>query len=195
MLAQHGLTVDEVIGNSTITDKLLQGVDKLSPLGSAIGELAKSRHDPRGEFKTVKFNEHINSISDLAIGMELDGVVTNVTAFGCFVDVGVHQDGLVHISELSDEFVANPNDVIKPFDIVKVRVINVDEARKRIGFSMKKQEKTDVSKNKSDKPKPNYNNKQNKSTKKPTRTAKPTPSEQVSKIGSLGALLKQAGIK
>ncbi len=195
MLAQHGLTVDEVIGNSTITDKLLQGVDKLSPLGSAIGELAKSRHDPRGEFKTVKFNEHINSISDLAIGMELDGVVTNVTAFGCFVDVGVHQDGLVHISELSDEFVANPNDVVKPFDIVKVRVINVDEARTRIGFSMKKQEKTDVSKNKSDKPKPDHNNKQNKSTKKPARTAKPTPSEQVSKIGSLGALLKQAGIK
>lgn len=137
MLARHHLKVNDVLANRALAEKLWQKVDALSPLGSAIGELVKSRHDPRGEFKTVKFNDDINSMSDLVEGMVLDGVVSNVTAFGCFVDIGVHQDGLVHVSQMSDEFVADPSALVKPSDIVKVRVLAVDEARKRIALSMK----------------------------------------------------------
>jgi protein Tex len=102
-----------------------------------IAELEKPGRDPRPEFKTATFKEGIEKISDLQPGMQLEGVVTNVTAFGAFVDVGVHQDGLVHISELSDRFVKDPREVVKAGDVVKVRVKDVDPARKRIALSMK----------------------------------------------------------
>ena len=102
-----------------------------------IAELEKPGRDPRPEFKTAAFKEGIEKISDLQPGMQLEGVVTNVTAFGAFVDVGVHQDGLVHISELSDRFVKDPREVVKAGDVVKVRVKDVDAARKRIALSMK----------------------------------------------------------
>jgi len=102
-----------------------------------IAELEKPGRDPRPEFKTATFKEGIEKISDLKAGMQLEGVVTNVTAFGAFVDVGVHQDGLVHISELSDKFVKDPREVVKAGDIVKVRVKDVDVARKRIALTMK----------------------------------------------------------
>ena len=97
-----------------------------------IAELEKPGRDPRPEFKTATFQEGVEAISDLERGMQLEGVVTNVTAFGAFVDVGVHQDGLVHISELSDRFVKDPREVVKAGDVVKVRVKDVDVARKRI---------------------------------------------------------------
>ena len=100
-------------------------------------ELEKPGRDPRPEFRTATFAEGVEKISDLKPGMQLEGVVTNVTAFGAFVDVGVHQDGLVHISELSDRFVKDPREVVKAGDVVKVRVKSIDAARKRIGLTMK----------------------------------------------------------
>jgi len=114
---------DESFGIPTVTDILT--------------ELEKPGRDPRPEFKTATFQEGIEKISDLKPGMQLEGVVTNVTAFGAFVDVGVHQDGLVHISELADRFVKDPREVVKAGDVVKVRVKEVDAARKRIALTMK----------------------------------------------------------
>lgn len=103
-----------------------------------INELEKPGRDPRPEFKTATFADGINEISDLKAGMELEGTVTNVAAFGAFVDIGVHQDGLVHISQLADRYVSDPHDVVKAGDIVKVTVIEVDAARKRISLTMRK---------------------------------------------------------
>jgi protein Tex len=100
-------------------------------------ELEKPGRDPRPEFKTATFQEGVEKISDLRPGMALEGVVTNVTAFGAFVDIGVHQDGLVHISQLADKFVKDPRDVVKAGDVVKVRVVEVDAPRKRIALTMK----------------------------------------------------------
>ena len=102
-----------------------------------LAELEKPGRDPRPEFKTAAFQEGVEKISDLKPAMQLEGVVTNVTAFGAFVDVGVHQDGLVHISELSDRFVKDPHEIVKAGDVVKVRVKEVDVARKRIALTMK----------------------------------------------------------
>ena len=102
-----------------------------------LAELEKPGRDPRPEFKTATFQEGVDKISDLTPGMQLEGVVTNVAAFGAFVDVGVHQDGLVHISELSDRFVKDPREVVKTGDVVKVRVKDVDVVRKRIALTMK----------------------------------------------------------
>ena len=99
--------------------------------------MEKPGRDPRPEFKTATFKEGVEKIADLKAGMQLEGVVTNVTAFGAFVDVGVHQDGLVHISEMADRFVKDPREVVKAGDVVKVRVKDVDVARKRIALTMK----------------------------------------------------------
>ncbi len=114
---------DDKFGIPTITD--------------IIAELEKPGRDPRPEFKTASFADGVEKISDLRVGMALEGVVTNVTNFGAFVDVGVHQDGLVHISELSDKFVKDPREVVKAGDVVRVRVKEVDAPRKRIALTMK----------------------------------------------------------
>ena len=114
---------DATFGVPTVTDIL--------------AELEKPGRDPRPEFKTATFQEGVEKIADLKPGMQLEGVVTNVTAFGAFVDVGVHQDGLVHISEMADRFVKDPREVVKAGDVVKVRVKDVDVARKRIALTMK----------------------------------------------------------
>lgn len=103
-----------------------------------LSELEKPGRDPRPEFKTAVFKEGVETISDLKPNMELEGVVSNVAAFGAFVDIGVHQDGLVHVSELADHFVKDPREVVKVGQIVKVRVLEVDVARNRISLSMKK---------------------------------------------------------
>ncbi len=100
-------------------------------------ELEKPGRDPRPEFKTAVFKEGVEKISDLKEGMKLEGVVTNVTGFGAFIDIGVHQDGLVHISELADKFVKDPHEVVSTGDVVTVRVVAVDANRKRVGLSMK----------------------------------------------------------
>ncbi|AFU99781.2 Tex family protein [Simiduia agarivorans] len=115
--------VDEQFGLPTITDILK--------------ELDKPGRDPRPEFKTAKLTDGVEEIKDLEPGMILEGTVTNVTAFGAFVDIGVHQDGLVHISALSNTFVKDPREVVKAGDIVKVKVMEVDIPRKRIGLSMR----------------------------------------------------------
>ncbi|MGA1234546.1 MAG: S1 RNA-binding domain-containing protein, partial [Lutimaribacter sp.] len=102
-------------------------------------ELEKPGRDPRPGFKTAAFADGVEDIKDLKPGMMLEGTVTNVAAFGAFVDVGVHQDGLVHVSQLADKFVKDPHEVVKAGDIVRVRVTEVDIARKRIGLSMRKE--------------------------------------------------------
>ena len=114
---------DDTFGIPTVTD--------------IISELDKPGRDPRPDFKAAEFKDGIEDIRDLKLNMELEGVVTNVTNFGAFVDVGVHQDGLVHISALSETFVKDPAEVVKAGDIVKVKVMEVDVARKRIGLSMR----------------------------------------------------------
>jgi uncharacterized protein len=114
---------DDKFGIPTITDIL--------------AELEKPGRDPRPEFKTATFKEGVEKIGDLKPGMQLEGVVTNVAAFGAFVDIGVHQDGLVHVSELADRFVKDPHEVVKAGDVVKVRVKEVDVHRKRIGLTMR----------------------------------------------------------
>jgi uncharacterized protein len=103
-----------------------------------LAELEKPGRDPRPAFKTATFTDGVEAISDLKPGMVLEGTVTNVAAFGAFVDIGVHQDGLVHVSQLADRFVKDPHEVVKAGDVVKVRVTEVDVARKRIGLSMRK---------------------------------------------------------
>ncbi len=102
-------------------------------------ELAKPGRDPRAQFEAVQFKEGVEKLEDLTPGMELNGIVTNVTAFGAFVDIGVHQDGLVHISEMSDTFIKSPGDFLKVQQKVKVKVVDVDIARKRISLTMRTQ--------------------------------------------------------
>ncbi|OOF27147.1 RNA-binding transcriptional accessory protein [Salinivibrio proteolyticus] len=137
-----GKAVEALVGNS----RFLQGLNAKEFADDSFGaitvtdvlnELAKPGRDPRPEFKTATFAEGINQVSDLKPGMQLEGVVTNVTHFGAFVDVGVHQDGLVHISALSNRFVSDPREVVKAGDVVKVKVMEVDVPRKRIGLSMR----------------------------------------------------------
>jgi uncharacterized protein len=106
-------------------------------LKDILKELAKPGRDPRAEFEALQFKEGINAIADLEEGMELPGVVTNITRFGAFVDIGVHQDGMVHISEMADRFVRDPAEVVKVQQKVMVRVVEVDKVRKRIALSMK----------------------------------------------------------
>lgn len=191
ILAKHGKSLDEVLGNETAAKALNDSSDSFSQLATVTSELAKPAHDPRGEFRTAKFRDDVNEIKDLEVGMVLEGVVTNVTAFGCFVDVGVHQDGLVHISELSDDFVENPADVVKPQDIVTVRVISVDEARGRIGFSMKSEKS--AKSDKSDKADKSERTAKAKSERRPARQDKADKAKPAA-MGSFGALLKQAGL-
>jgi uncharacterized protein len=107
-------------------------------LTDILAELAKPGRDPREQFEAFEFTEGVNEIKDLRIGMKLPGIVTNITNFGAFVDIGVHQDGLVHVSQLADKFVKDPNEIVKVAQKVMVTVTEVDEARKRIALSMKK---------------------------------------------------------
>ncbi len=102
-------------------------------------ELEKPGRDPRPVFKAATFKEGVESLAHLEVGMQLEGVVTNVANFGAFVDIGVHQDGLVHISQLADRFVKDPREVVKAGDIVKVRVVEVDIKRNRIALTMKRE--------------------------------------------------------
>ncbi len=107
-------------------------------LTDILAELAKPGRDPREQFEAFEFTEGVNEIKDLRVGMKLPGIVTNITNFGAFVDIGVHQDGLVHVSQLADKFVKDPNEIVKVAQKVMVTVTEVDEARKRIALSMKK---------------------------------------------------------
>jgi len=142
MAKDAACTVEELVNSAEkrasinlknyITDKV-----GLPTLQDIMKELEKPGRDPRASFELFEFAEGVNKPEDLKIGMELNGIVTNVTKFGAFVDVGVHQDGLVHISELSNTFISDPNEVVKVNQKVKVRVTEVDLNRKRIALSMK----------------------------------------------------------
>ena len=226
LLAQAGKDLSEIIGN----DGVLNSIDTIAiaanddnvSIKAIIEELAKPARDPRPEFKTASFRDDVNSIKDLTEGMTLEGVVTNVTAFGCFVDVGVHQDGLVHISQMANDFVADPMNRVKPGDIISVRVISIDEKRGRIGFSMKPEIEKPV--RTTSKPTLASNNatKSQNEADKPNRPATKRPAkpkgarsdrgdkrannssntqavavkkvEAPSKMGTLGALLQEAGV-
>ncbi len=155
--AKSGQDVSGLIGNASslsslkpedfVTDDI-----GLPTLTDIFAELEKPGRDPRPEFKTATFQEGIEQISDLKPGLKLEGVVTNVTNFGAFVDVGVHQDGLVHISSLTDKFVSDPHEVVKAGDIVNVKVLDVDVNRKRIALTMRMDETPAPTGNKDAKP-------------------------------------------
>ncbi len=140
--AQTGVAIGELIGKSPVIRTLKPedfadtqfGVPTVKDI---LAELDKPNRDPRPEFKTAAFKDGVQELRDLVPGMALEGVVTNVANFGAFVDIGVHQDGLVHVSQLADRFVKDPREVVKAGDIVKVRVVEVDLERKRIALTMK----------------------------------------------------------
>ena len=147
--------IQDLMGNSGVVRQLdaKQFIDEqfgLPTVQDIFKELEKPGRDPRGEFKTAVFAEGVEEITDLKPGMILEGTVTNVTNFGAFVDIGVHQDGLVHISSLSDKFVEDPHQVVKTGDIVKVKVLEVDVPRKRIALTMRLDESAVKNDGKSD---------------------------------------------
>ena len=144
IVAKTGLPVRELIGKTPVLRALRPedfsdatfGVPTVKDI---LAELEKPGRDPRPEFKTATFKEGVESLSDLQPGMMLEGVVTNVANFGAFVDIGVHQDGLVHVSQLAERFVKDPREVVKAGDIVKVRVLDIDLKRRRVSLTMKPQ--------------------------------------------------------
>ncbi|MGA4900708.1 Tex family protein [Streptomyces griseoincarnatus] len=142
MVKTTGQEVASLVGNTSVLRSLrpqdfVDDTFGLPTVSDILKELEKPGRDPRPAFKTAAFKEGVEKISDLSSGMILEGVVTNVAAFGAFVDVGVHQDGLVHVSALSKTFVKDPRDVVKPGDIVKVKVLDVDIPRKRISLTLR----------------------------------------------------------
>lgn len=148
-------SIQDLMGNSGVVRQLdaKQFIDEqfgLPTVQDIFKELEKPGRDPRGEFKTAVFAEGVEEITDLKSGMILEGTVTNVTNFGAFVDIGVHQDGLVHISSLSDKFVEDPHQVVKTGNIVKVKVLEVDVPRKRIALTMRLDESAVKNDSKSD---------------------------------------------
>nr|WP_156698351.1 Tex family protein [Streptomyces sp. Z38] len=142
MVKTTGQEVASLVGNTAVLRSLrpqdfVDDTFGLPTVSDILKELEKPGRDPRPAFKTAAFREGVEKISDLSSGMILEGVVTNVAAFGAFVDVGVHQDGLVHVSAMSKTFVKDPRDVVKPGDIVKVKVLDVDIPRKRISLTLR----------------------------------------------------------
>ncbi len=144
MATDVGCPLQELVGNDEAiaridTEKYKNDSVGEPTLKDIIDELKKPGRDPRSSFEPPKFLDGVNSVEDLKVGMEIEGVITNVTAFGAFVDIGVHQDGLVHVSELSNRFVKDPNEVAKVGEKLKVKVIEVDLERKRISLTAKLQ--------------------------------------------------------
>jgi uncharacterized protein len=143
MAADLGVALNALLGNSSLLSRIDRSKYKSSDVGDftlddIFGELDKPGRDPRKSFEPPKFRDDVRTLEDLKIGMELEGVVTNITAFGAFVDVGVHQDGLVHISQLSDKFVKDPHDIVKVGDRLQVRVLEVDLNRHRIALTARR---------------------------------------------------------
>ena len=142
MAKKLGVKVEELIGNDELIAKInpKEYIEKdfgIETVNDIIDELKKPGRDPRKTFEVFEFDKNIRTINDLRQGMQIVGIVTNITAFGCFVDIGVHQDGLVHISQMSNSFIKDPNQVVKLNQKVKVTVTDVDIPRKRISLSMK----------------------------------------------------------
>lgn len=142
MAKRLNVEVKDLIGNKDLIAKInpkeyIEEDFGIETVNDIIAELEKPGRDPRKTFEVFEFNKNVRTIKDLKVGMQLFGIVTNITAFGCFVDVGVHQDGLVHISQMSDQFIKDPNEVVKLNQKVNVRVAELDIERKRISLSMK----------------------------------------------------------
>jgi uncharacterized protein len=142
MLAQTGKQISDLIGKSDVLRSLKPELFADEKFGvitvkDIIAELEKPGRDPRPDFKVARFNDGVEDIKDLKEGMVLEGTVSNVAQFGAFVDLGVHQDGLVHVSQLAHKFVSDAREVVKTGDIVKVKVLEVDLARQRISLTMK----------------------------------------------------------
>ncbi len=142
-IVEHAcIAMNDIVGNTEVLKKLkpedfVTDLFGLPTVTDIISELDKPGRDPRPEFKTANFKDDVQSLKDLKVGMILEGVVSNVANFGAFIDVGVHQDGLVHISAMTDKFISDPRDVVKTGDIVKVKVMEVDVERKRVSFTMR----------------------------------------------------------
>ncbi|MFG0265313.1 MAG: helix-hairpin-helix domain-containing protein, partial [Rhodopirellula sp. JB055] len=142
MAKQLKADVKTLVGNSTLSQKLQPEtfVDDrfgIPTIRDIIAELGKPGRDPRSEFKVAQFDDSVQSMEDLRQGMVLEGVITNVTHFGAFIDLGVHQDGLIHVSQLANQFVSDPSEVVSVGDVLKVKVLEVDLDRKRIAVSKK----------------------------------------------------------
>jgi uncharacterized protein len=142
MAQSVGCTIAELMGSEDLRKKIIlkdfiTEIVGMPTLTDIMAELAKPGRDPRKHFDFFEFDKNVHSMADLIPGMELPGIVTNITAFGAFVDIGVHQDGLVHVSQLANRFIRNPNEVVKLNQKVTVKVTEVDQDRKRIQLSMK----------------------------------------------------------
>ncbi|WP_165164094.1 Tex family protein [Corynebacterium qintianiae] len=186
--AAAGLDTQTLIGNTAVLSQLRPGDFADDTFGvptvtDIIAELDKPGRDPRPEFTTATFKEGVNKISDLTPGMILEGTVTNVAAFGAFVDVGVHQDGLVHVSAMSDKFISDPHDVVRSGQVVKVKVMDVDIQRQRIGLSLRLDDEPGADKQRSRKPR--------QARKDPGRSAGRREAKPAG--GSMADALKQAG--
>ncbi|MFD5448357.1 Tex family protein [Streptomyces sp. NPDC127100] len=197
MVKTAGQEVAGLIGNTSVLRSLrpAEFVDDkfgLPTVSDILKELEKPGRDPRPAFKTATFKEGVEKISDLASGMVLEGVVTNVAAFGAFVDVGVHQDGLVHVSAMSKTFVKDPRDVVKPGDIVKVKVLDVDIPRKRISLTLRLDDEaapqTEQKRERGGKP-PRQRQQRQPSGGKGRSSAAPAPSN-----GAMADALRRAGL-
>ncbi|MBC7314584.1 MAG: RNA-binding transcriptional accessory protein, partial [Rhizobium sp.] len=162
--------IDEQFGLPTVRD--------------IIAELEKPGRDPRPSFKTATFADGVDEITDLKPGMLLEGTVTNVAAFGAFVDIGVHQDGLVHVSQLADRFVKDPHEVVKAGDVVKVRVVEVDVKRKRIALTMRKDG--------GEAPQPSMRDARGSANAMRHASTKPSAKPEAPALGGLGAALAEA---
>ena len=189
IIKKTGKTIQELMGDIKII-KTLDAKDfvteqfGLPTIQDIFTELQKPGRDPRPEFKTVTFKEGVETLKDLKLGMQLDGVVTNVTNFGAFVDIGVHQDGLVHISQLANQFVSDPNQVVKVGQIVKVKVLEVDLSRNRVQLTMK----TEVTPNQPQQQRTAQDNR----PRAPQQQRQSAPPAKPATMGSFGAMLKDA---
>jgi protein Tex len=182
ILAAAGTDIATLIGNTAVLHRLrptdfVDGAVGLPTVTDILAELEKPGRDPRPAFTTARFAEGVEKVADLKPGMVLEGVVTNVAAFGAFVDVGVHQDGLVHVSAMSKTFVKDPRDVVKPGDVVRVKVLDVDVPRNRIGLTLRLDDPAE--------PKP--------SAAAPRKVAKRPPGRSKPAGGALADALRRAG--
>jgi len=142
MASKLNIAATGLVGNAALAGRLnaRDFVDEqvgLPTIEDILAELAKPGRDPRSEFQVAQFTEGINELEDLKEGMILEGTITNVTRFGAFVDIGIHQDGLIHISQLANTYVQDPSDVVAVGDVVRVKVLEVDLERRRIALSRK----------------------------------------------------------
>jgi uncharacterized protein len=156
-------TVKDLMGDATLRksiplQKYTSETVGLPTLNDIMAELAKPGRDPREQFEAFSFTDGVNAIGDLKVGMKLPGIVTNITAFGAFVDIGVHQDGLVHLSQITNRYIKDPNEVLKVHQKVEVTVTEVDVNRKRIALSMKENDKSTPDQRRNDDRRPQGNN-------------------------------------